>query len=154
MPRPALQLDAFLPYRLSYTANLVSEHVARAYEAQFGIDIAQWRVLSWVAQSGLIAQQDICLRTRMDKVTISRAAIALTHRGLVERRRNPADGRSHLLSLTAQGEALFDRIAPRARALEAEIFDRFDKEEIAAFLSMLRTIDEIVLNLEDKGPHA
>ena len=34
-----LLLDEFLPYRLSYTSNAVSEAIAHAYESLFGLRI-------------------------------------------------------------------------------------------------------------------
>ena len=36
MPRSALQLDEFLPYRLSLASNAVSQVIAQAYEERFG----------------------------------------------------------------------------------------------------------------------
>ncbi|QDK35194.1 MarR family winged helix-turn-helix transcriptional regulator [Sphingomonas sp. IC081] len=146
-----LQLDSFIPYRLSYTAGLVSEYVAGAYQAWFQIGIPEWRVLSWVAQSGEITQQYICARTRMDKVTVSRAAIALTARGLIAKRRNPGDKRSHLLALTADGKDLHARIAPRALELESRILARFDRAQLDGLVAMLREIDAAVLSLGETG---
>ena len=34
-----LKLDGFIPYRLSFTSNLVSDSIAATYEALFGINI-------------------------------------------------------------------------------------------------------------------
>jgi DNA-binding MarR family transcriptional regulator len=155
MTDKALHLDDFIPYRLSFTAGLVSEVIAQAYETWFQIGIPEWRVLSWVAQTGGITQQDICARTRMDKVTISRAAIALTRRGLLERRPNPGDGRSHLLALTDEGQRLYAQIAPRALALEERIFAGIDRAQVDDFLAMLRRVDAAVIALgEEDGPQA
>lgn len=147
MTDTALHLDSFIPYRLSFTAGLVSETIAGAYQAWFQIGIAEWRIIAWVAQSGEITQQDICARTRMDKVTVSRAAIDLTRRGLIEKRPNLGDGRSRLLALTQEGEALYARIAPRALDLERRIFAQFDPAQIDAFVAMLRKIDDAVVAL-------
>jgi DNA-binding MarR family transcriptional regulator len=140
-----LKLDGFIPYRLSFTSNLVSDSIAATYEALFGINIPEWRVVAWVAEAGSITQQDICDRTRMDKTSVSRAAISLTQRGLLERRANAQDRRSRLLVLTPAGEELYAAIAPKALELERKIFSSFDPEEIAAFKSMLLRIDAAAL---------
>jgi DNA-binding MarR family transcriptional regulator len=139
--RTKLVLEEFLPYRLSMASNLVSDTVATAYEAAFGLRIPEWRLVAVIAEADAISQFEICRRTRMDKVTVSRAAIALAGRGLIERAPNPQDQRSHLLALTAQGRELYGRIAPKALAIEAQIFGGFGPAEIRAFVSMLERID-------------
>ena len=140
MTRKLLQLDDFLPFRLSYTSNLVSERIARSYEALFGLKIPEWRLIAVIAEGQGTTQQDIGARTRMDKVTVSRAAIALFERGLITRAPNPADGRSHLLTLTPAGHTLYAQIAPKALELEAAIFGQFSSEELAALKNMLRRV--------------
>src|SRR6478735_8865586 len=95
-----LVLDDFIPYRLSVTSNLVSDTIARTYESLYGLSIPQWRLITVLAENPGVTQQAIGLRTRMDKVTVSRAAIALVERGLLGRSANVDDRRSHLLELT------------------------------------------------------
>ena len=141
----ALVLDRFLPYRLSITSNLVSDRIARAYESLFGLTIPEWRLIAVVAEGEAITQAGIGERTRMDKVTVSRAAIALVGRGLLSRAPNPADKRSHHLSLTAAGRDLYAVVAPKALELEAKIFAPFTRAEIDDFVAMLRRIDAAAL---------
>jgi DNA-binding MarR family transcriptional regulator len=144
-----LRLDEFIPYRLSVTSNLVSDRIARTYEALFGLTIPEWRIVAVVAEAAEgITQAAIGARTRMDKVTVSRAAIALGQRGLVERRAHGRDKRSHLLALTDEGRTLYAAVAPKALDLEARLFARFDGEELEAFTAMLRRIEAAVLELD------
>lgn len=140
-----LVLDRFLPYRLSITSNLVSDRIARTYESLFGLTIPEWRLVAVIAEGGAITQADIGERTRMDKVTVSRAAIALVERGLLARTPNPTDKRSHHLSLTVAGLDLYGNIAPKALELEAKIFARFTRAELDGFTAMLRRIDAAAL---------
>jgi DNA-binding MarR family transcriptional regulator len=142
-----LRLDDFLPYRLSVTSNLVSDRIAQSYRALFGLTIPEWRMIAVLAEHAGITQQDIGTRTRMDKVTISRAAIALTARTLIVRAPNPADGRSHCLSLTASGSDLYARIGPKALAMEREIFGSFAPERLKAFEATLRDVEARVTAL-------
>lgn len=144
----ALTLDNFLPYRLSYTANLVSDVVARSYDALFGLKIPEWRLVAIAAEADGVTQQAISARSRMDKVTVSRAAIALVERGLLERVANPADKRSHLLVLTPAGRDLYAKVAPRAIKLERSLFVDFDPAELDRFMATLRRIDAAALELE------
>jgi DNA-binding MarR family transcriptional regulator len=140
-----LVLDRFLPYRLSITSNIVSDRIARAYESLFGLTIPEWRLVAVVAEAEAITQAEIGERTRMDKVTVSRAAIALVDRGLLVRAPNPGDKRSHHLSLTDAGRDLYASVAPKAIELEAKVFARFTKAELDGFVAMLRRIDAAAL---------
>lgn len=140
-----LVLDDFIPYRLSVTSNLVSDSIARAYESLFGLTIPEWRLIAVIAETGGITQQAIGARTLMDKVTVSRAAIALVGRGLLARRDNPDDRRSHLLELTEAGRDLYAAVAPKALDLEQRIFAAFDPAEVAQFMAMLRRIERATL---------
>ena len=140
-----LKLQAFLPYQLSVTSNLVSDVIATAYQRLFSLRIPEWRLIAVIAESDGITQQAIGVSTRMDKVTVSRAAIALVERALIERRANPADGRSHLLHLTAAGRALYEQIAPKALELEKRIFDSFETGELSQFRAMLGKVDRAAL---------
>ena len=148
MTTPLLALDDFLPYRLSFTSNLVSDTIARAYESLFGLSIPEWRLVTVVAETGGITQAAIGVRTRMDKVTVSRAAIALTERGLLARAGNPDDRRSHLLTLTEAGRTLYAEVAPKALELERRIFEGFPADEMARFVATLRRIDAAALALD------
>lgn len=139
-----LRLDRFLPYLLSVTSNRVSERIARTYDALFGLTIPEWRLIAVIAEAPGITQADIGERTRMDKVTVSRAAIALASRGLLERAPNAADRRSRHLSLSGTGRALYEQVAPKALELEARLFARFDAGELRQLTDMLRRIDAAV----------
>lgn len=144
----SLKLDDFLPYRLSLTSNRVSDAVASSYRALFGLRIAEWRLVAVVAEGQGLTQQALGVATRMDKVTVSRAAIALVERGLLDRRSNPADQRSHLLSLTRAGRALYDEVAPKALEMEARLFAGFTAAERAAFRDMLDRAEAAAAALE------
>lgn len=147
MTAKRLILDRFVPYRLSVTSNLVSDVIASAYEALFGLTIPEWRVIAVVAENDGITQQGICTATRMDKVTVSRATLALVDRGLIARAPNSADRRSRLLTLTGAGKALYADVAPKALEFEHRIFAAFPPDEIEHFMAMLRAIEQRALEV-------
>jgi DNA-binding MarR family transcriptional regulator len=136
-----LTLDRFLPFRLSIASNRASGVIAETYRALFGLRIPEWRLVAVLAESEGMTQQALGRRMQMDKVTVSRAAIALAERGLVERSPNPVDQRSHLLALSASGRALYAQVAPKAIEMEARIFAGFTPDELAAFATMLDRIE-------------
>ncbi|HEX8412744.1 MAG TPA: MarR family transcriptional regulator [Sphingomicrobium sp.] len=148
-----LRLEAFLPYRLSVASNRVSDAVATTYRALFGLRIPEWRVIAVLAEGRATTQQSLAKATRMDKVTVSRAAIALARRGLIERGVDASDSRAAALSLTRAGRALYDQVAPKALEIEARLFAGFDADELAAFASMLGRLSQAAEQLE-LHPHA
>jgi DNA-binding MarR family transcriptional regulator len=79
----------------------------------------------------------IVARTMMDKVTVSRAAQGLVKRHLIGRTRNKADGRSHMLTLTAAGRSLYAEIAPLALAYEATLIAGLAPEEVELLKRLL-----------------
>src|SRR3546814_14973795 len=97
----ALVLDHFLPYRMSFTSNLVSDLIARTYGALFGLTIPEWRLVAVIAETGGITPGEIGQRTPVDKVTVSRAAIAPGGRGLLQPPAPQGDSRPPHLGLTA-----------------------------------------------------
>jgi len=143
-----LKLDDFLPYRLSIASNAVSDAVATAYRTLFGLRIPEWRLVAVLAEGGAMSQQALCGRTRMDKVTVSRAAIALAGRGLIVRTTNPGDQRSHLLTLSPDGRALYAQVAPKAIELEKRVFQGFTAGERAQLRAMLDRIEAAAEALE------
>jgi DNA-binding MarR family transcriptional regulator len=147
MSQKDLILDRFIPYRLSVTSNVVSDVISTAYEALFGLSIPEWRVIAVVAEQDGITQQGICIATRMDKVTVSRATIALVDRGLITRAPNDADRRSRLLALTDAGRKLYADVSPKAIEFEDRIFSIFPPEEIDRFMAMLRAIEDRALEV-------
>ena len=140
--KPArLILDDYLPYRLSVAANAVSDLVARAYQARFGLTIPQWRLIAVLGEDGPLTQQALCARTVMDKVSISRTVAALNERGLIARTPNETDGRSHRVGLTAEGQSLYAEVAPSALAYETQLLESFGANEVQTAHDLLRRLE-------------
>jgi DNA-binding MarR family transcriptional regulator len=138
-----LKLDQFIPYRLSVASNAVSNRIAQAYRKRFGLKIAEWRIVAILAENAQMTPQALSEATRMDKISVSRAAAAMVERGLISALDNPGDGRSHFLHLTPDGRALYEEIAPVALAMEAELFGALTPKERATLDELLRRIETV-----------
>jgi len=114
-----LDLDRFLPYRLSVLTNRVSNAIARHYSERFGLSIPEWRVMAVLGQSPGLPAREVAERTAMDKVQVSRAVSSLVKSRRVLRDGDEADGRVTRLSLTPRGRAIYDEIVPLALHLES-----------------------------------
>ena len=58
-----LQLDGYLPYRLSVASNAVSGLIARAYEDRFGLSVPQCGCSVVLAEDGGLTQVQIVARS-------------------------------------------------------------------------------------------
>lgn len=137
MTNLALLIDGFLPYRLSIASNAISEVIATAYRRRFDISVLEWRIVAILGESEPLAPREISARGRMDKVSVSRAAKTLEGRGMIARFAHDGDQRSHHLTLTDAGRALYDSVVPEAIALEERLFEGFEPWERAALARFL-----------------
>lgn len=138
MTTQRLELDRFIPYRLSVLANLVSRAFALLYAERFDIAIPEWRVLAVLGMAEPQSAGEVCERTAMDKVRVSRAVQSLLASGLVERGISADDRRRVSLTLTRRGKAIYGEIVPLARSVEASLMETLTVEE-ASQLDVLLT---------------
>ena len=129
----ALELEKFLPYRLSVLAQLVSESLHDLYAGPFGLSVTQWRVMAALGRFAPLTASDVGQRIVMDKVAVSRAVASLMQRGLIERATDRADRRRASLRLSARGRAMHARIVPLALQYESRLCETLSPEEKRAF---------------------
>ena len=132
-PSPTLDLDGFIPYRLSVLSNRVSGAIARQYSDAFGLSIPEWRVMAVLGGTPGLSASEVAHRTAMDKVQVSRAVASLMRTRRVARSGDERDGRVTRLSLTVQGRAIYDEIVPLALHLEELLLSALSGEERKSF---------------------
>jgi DNA-binding MarR family transcriptional regulator len=137
-----LNLDTYLPYRLSVASNKVSSLIAKAYEVRFGLTIPQWRVLVILSEGIALSQKHLIERTVMDKVTISRAVTALVARGLVVRTTQAHDRRIDLLTLAEAGRQIVSEVTPIALEFERALVAAFEPAQIRLLETLLRELEQ------------
>ncbi|OOG37464.1 MarR family winged helix-turn-helix transcriptional regulator [Rhodanobacter sp. C05] len=126
-----LQLEHFLPYRLSILSNTISQAIADDYQRRYDISVTEWRVMAVLARFDGLSAREVAERTAMDKVAVSRALARLVEAGRVHRSIHDDDKRRSVLSLTETGWTMHDEVAPMARAREREVLAKLDAEEQA-----------------------
>ncbi len=120
--RPALgpvgRLEDFIPYKLAVVANRLSQSVGRLFEAEFDIQIPEWRILMALYAYGSLVFNEVVDRTSMDKARVSRAQKRLADVGLIATTTDPGDRRKLILALTAKGRRMCAEILPKAAERE------------------------------------
>ncbi|HMN55293.1 MAG TPA: MarR family transcriptional regulator, partial [Sphingopyxis sp.] len=70
MAAKKLNLDNFLPYRLSIASNTLSSRIAAEYQNRFGLKIPEWRLMAAPGEGKPKTQRALVAAPRMDKVTV------------------------------------------------------------------------------------
>lgn len=142
MNETTLELERFLPYRLSVLSNTVSAAIAEAYSERYDLKIPEWRVMAVLGRYPGISAAEVAERTAMDKVAVSRAVSRLLASGRIRRSFADADRRRSILNLSAAGRRIYGSIAPILLRYEAELLSALDEEEQAHLATMLSRLDE------------
>ncbi len=145
--RASLELEEFLPYRLSVLANRVSSALSGRYAEEFSMSAAEWRVMAALGSSDGLSAREVCLRTAMDKVQVSRAVASLVDSGRVVRRTDAEDGRVTRLTLSAHGRMVYEEIVPRAKEFEVRLVLVLTADELESLDVILEKLTRAVVSL-------
>ena len=140
--KSVLDLDQFIPYRLSVLTNRVSNAIARHYSDRFNLSIPEWRVMAALGQTPGLSARQVAERTAMDKVQVSRAVQSLLEAKRLTRDTHSQDGRVSQLSLSTQGLAIYKELVPVALELEREflsVLNAQDRKTLDRLLTKLST---------------
>ena len=143
--RRPLQLEAFLPYRLSLLSNAISGAVAGVYGDKFAISMPEWRIMMILAEYPGVSADEVCRRTKIEKSVVSRAVARLFNRHLINRDRDENDKRRSRLQLSETGLTVYDEVMPIARDYEAKLLASLTTEELEIFNVIIdKLMDEAI----------
>ncbi len=143
-----LDLERFLPYRLSVLSNRVSALIAKLYSDQFNLTIPEWRILAVLGRYGEMTATEVAARTAMDKVRVSRAIARLLDAGRLARRVDPHDRRRLTLEMTEEGRVVYAQIVPLALSAEQRMLGRLSPDDLAAFDRLAAHLTQAVAAFE------
>jgi DNA-binding MarR family transcriptional regulator len=133
------------PTDLAARLRLAIARTARRLRQEAGEELSpsQTAALATIDRHGPLTPSELAARERIQRPTVTRIIVRLEERGLVQRTRDPQDGRSSLVALAPDGRDLLARgrtrkdayLARRLRELDAA--DRATLERAAAILERL-----------------
>jgi DNA-binding MarR family transcriptional regulator len=126
-----LQLDTFLPFELAVVANRVSQMIGNLINAQFDLQVPDWRILVTLDRYGPLPPNEVAEKTAMDKARVSRA----------QRR----------LSDLKLGIRVCREIIPNALARERQLLECLSPAEEVALRSILAKLHEHTDGINDEG---
>ncbi|MEN0137853.1 MAG: MarR family winged helix-turn-helix transcriptional regulator [Rhodococcus sp. (in: high G+C Gram-positive bacteria)] len=103
-----------------------------------GLSAVQYAILVVLAEEETCDQQTLGSRAGFDKASGSYLIDRMTHSGLVESNPDPDNRRRKLVSLTAAGRDMLDRMVDEARQAEAVLASRLEPDDVAELKRLLR----------------
>ena len=114
----------------------------RSTEELMGIKLRQLMLLSYLRGGVPALQQQLCEALWLDPNNCVLLLNELEDMGYVERRRDPADRRRHVVVLTEAGWAALERAEQAQESLGEEMFAALSDEERAMLRSLLARVLE------------
>jgi DNA-binding MarR family transcriptional regulator len=127
----------------SYLAGHVARIARRGLEealAEHGLRLPHFAVLTALADLGALPQHELADRLGLNRSHLVGYLDDVENRGLVSRGRDAADRRRQVVSLTAAGKELTERLAELARHSERELLGLLSDREYATLVALLRQI--------------
>jgi DNA-binding MarR family transcriptional regulator len=116
-----------------------------------GLTQAQFDVIATLGNTEGFAMRELSAKTLIAKGTLTGVIDRLEKKGLVTRATNPEDRRSFVVALTAEGEALFQRIFPEHLARLEALFEDMDDTRLDALREDLVELRKQMLSPEKTG---
>lgn len=108
--------------------------------ARNGVTEQQWRVLRAIQENKNVDATKLSEWCCLLMPSLSRILRTMESDGLITRTRATDDARRQSVELTADGKALFEKIAPQSEAIYAEIEQALTKDRVSEMVDGLRTM--------------
>ncbi len=128
--------------QVGFLLRQVQQRHVSIFARHFGDDMTpmQWAALAKLAEVGECSQNLLGRHTAMDVATIKGVAERLAKRGLTATRPDPEDRRRLLISLSAEGAALYAELAPVAARVSEETLAPLSSDERATLARLLTAL--------------
>jgi DNA-binding MarR family transcriptional regulator len=134
-------LDRTITHRL-HTLSKITDRVSQAaYESDACIPFSEGRCLAAIGAFSPLSVNDLAQRANLNKGQASRAAQSLVDQSLVRKEASVTDGRGVVLTLTAKGERVWQRVMLVIERRNAEIVSCLDAAEVQ---QLSRLLDRLV----------
>jgi DNA-binding MarR family transcriptional regulator len=145
-----LDFERYLPTVLS---TLVAKFRANAnvfFTKSYGVSLAEWRILSFLAEYGPASAYDIWTRSNLDKAVVSRETGTLAKKGLVEIEAVKGNVRKRSeIRLSKAGTALLKRSFNEILRRHDNLTIGLDQGSIETFLRVAKHLGSRIAHMSD-----
>ena len=131
---PASDVSSQLVRLMRLVGSVKAQAAARSPN---GLEWSTYTVLFHLINEGPQRSKALADRMHSDPSTISRQATALVELGLVDRQRDPADGRAALLAASTAGHELFATMRAHRDEMFRAVLADWSSEDAAVFTALL-----------------
>lgn len=131
-------------YRLSRLQAVAVAPVGRLCQARYGISRREWRLLVVLARHGAMLSSELADQAQLDRARTSRIVTTLADMKLIVREVIPSDRRQARVSLTPEGQTLYDEFLPVVIELNRQLLLELEPDEI-------RQLDGLMDRLADRA---
>jgi len=138
-----MQIEHYNAYSflLERTARRVKQYAQFQFNCrEFGVTVDQWSILKNLNQHADLSQKELAEYCGKDQPTLTRIVDVLVRKNLVERRANPADRRSFVVHLTAEGKQKIDMLAGNVGEIRMQAWKNLNEEDFDHLKRILNTI--------------
>jgi DNA-binding MarR family transcriptional regulator len=132
-------VEQFIPYLLNQTATLFNQKFKRDLKSR-DMSVLQWRVLAVLKSAPEASLTVISRQAAIDQPTLSRLVDQMVERQLLKRSQSTADARFLAITLTAEGDRLFDELWPLAWKHYQRGMHELSEEEAATLVGLLQKV--------------
>ena len=144
--------DRPIGLKLTVIARLIRKQFDHS-TSSIGITSAQWTTISVVAGVPGATQREIAAMLEVGEVTAGRLVDRLCEEGLLERRANPVDRRSHLVYLKPAADAVLEQLTELGEKQVRRTFAGLSPQELDTLDGLLDRInDNLTRSEQDIAP--
>jgi DNA-binding MarR family transcriptional regulator len=148
-----LDFDRYLPTVMSSLVAKLRANANVFFTQSYGVSLAQWRILSFLAEHGPASAYDIWTRSNLDKAVVSRETSTLANTGLVEIEAIKGSARKRSeIRLSKAGMALLKRSFNEILQRHDNLTAGLDPAAIETFLRVARHLESRIPHMSDPAP--
>jgi DNA-binding MarR family transcriptional regulator len=141
-PARRIPLDERVSYRFSVIAKRLEQTLSAMHAKKLGISINNWKIMRVIGFFGPLSATELGSRTSLDPDKITRSVDVLVQRGYVIRKDDEQDRRRVVLTLSAKGRRVHDRIEMVAGTMESEFLSVLTAEENRLLRASLTKLEQ------------
>lgn len=135
-------LDQNVSYRFWVIVKRLERALLAIHFRKLGISVANWRIMRVIGFFGPLSASELGARTHLDPDKVTRAVDTLVERNYVIRRIDDADRRRVVLTLSAKGRRVYEKIESLASEMEVEFLDVLTADEKKVLQNALGKLDQ------------
>lgn len=137
-----IPLDERVIHRFFLIAKRFDQALVAVHAKKLGISVNNCKIMRVIAFAGPLSATELGVQTSLDPDKITRAVDTLVDRSYVIRKSDEADRRKVVLTLSAKGRRVHDKIEMVVSAMEADLLSVLTAEERKALGSSLDKLEQ------------